>query len=176
VCKGSGKMKNLKLKKGILVLVASYVLVSGMAISEDYKPQYEIIESTDDYAPFASYEEGNVYIGSFEYLKEVKKFANKKDVLIWDKRYIEDSDMVILDSYKIINQQHRNTILEIMLEYERMHPSVWERSIESMRNEWEIHNLCYRFEYKKNRTTDVDFNIGDEEKYSSKVLSKILGN
>ena len=57
-----------------------------------------------------------------------------------------------------------------------MYPSVWERSIESMRNEWEVHNWAYRFDYKKNRTTDVDFNIGDEEKYSSKILTKMLGN
>ena len=126
--------------------------------------------------PFASYEDGDIYIGDQTYIDSIKGRVAKDDVLIVDKRTIDDSDMCVLNSYRISDPQDRNTIIEVIQEYEKLYPSVWERTTESMRNEWDIHNLLYHLNYKEYRTGHVDFNNGDESKYNSEVLTKVLRN
>lgn len=167
-------MKNLKIKKAIVILAASYVLLTCTASGRDYNPSFEI--SDDDTKPFASYEDGDIYIGDQKYIDSIKDDVGKDDILVVDKRNIEDSDMCILDSYRISDPETRNTILEVLQEYEAMYPSSWERTIESMRNEWEIHNLLYYLNYKEYRTGHVDLNNGDEETYNSEILTKVLRN
>ena len=69
----------------------------------------------------------------------------------------------------------RNEILEILQEYERQFPSDWDRTTESMRLEWLMHNLSYRFDYQPGRTESVDLNNNDEGKYDNKILQRIFG-
>ena len=43
-----------------------------------------------------------------------------------------------------------------------------------MRLEWLMHNLGYRFNYKKDHTTDIDLDNDDEEKFNKKILNWLL--
>ena len=110
------------------------------------------------------YQNGIVYIGSQEYLDNITNVCDN-DIFILDARDEKDPDMKVLSSYLINDLKVQREILKIMLEYEEKNPSLWDRSIESMQNEWLLHNLMAIFSYKKERTMDVDFNNGDEEKY-----------
>ena len=82
--------------------------------------------------------------------------------------------MKILSSYKINDSNIRNEILEIIAEYEKTYPSSWNRSINSMRVEWFVHNFLYYLNYEKNRTRDVDFNNSEQEIYSKKLIKKLI--
>lgn len=170
-------MKNLKLKRNILLITSSFIIISTACHEHKYTPEYEIIKETDlEIKPFAKYEHGYIYIGNIEYINKVKNNCTKDDILILDERDTDDPNILIYDSYKISNIEIRNTILEVIREYERMYPTIWDRSIESMRNEWEVHNILHDLNYKLDHTSDVDLNNADESKYSSKVLTKILWN
>ena len=82
--------------------------------------------------------------------------------------------MQIYSSYKISDTNVRNEILNILMEYEKKHPSKWERSLNSMKVEWFVHNLLHLFNYRLDHTTDVDFNNADEEIYNVKNNVKRL--
>lgn len=123
-----------------------------------------------------SYSLGHVYIGDYASIQAIAKEANENDILIIDFRKIADPDMQVLQSYRIKDIDVINEILEIMLFYEESDPTLWNRTLNSMRNEWEIHNYSYMFKYDIGRTRDVDLNNADEDKYSSSILKKILRN
>ena len=82
--------------------------------------------------------------------------------------------MRIYDSYKIDDKDRRNDILEVLCLYENMYPSDWNRSLESMRLEWFMHNLGHDFNYKKDHSDHVDLNNEDEDDYDDKVLRKLF--
>ena len=82
--------------------------------------------------------------------------------------------MCIHDSYKINDKDRRNDILEVLCLYENMYPSDWNRSLESMRLEWFMHNLGHDFNYKKDHSDHVDLNNEDEDDYDDKVLRKLF--
>lgn len=105
--------------------------------------------------------DGNIYIGREEYLNGLKNITDK-DVLILDQSYISNPNFRIYNSYKITNLEDMTYILNILLEYERNNPSKWDRTLISMRNEWLIHNLAYRFEINKVRAKDLDLDNDDE--------------
>ncbi len=158
-----------KYKKQLLYLTAVISLIAYYGKDHKYSPNYEII---DDEA-FASYSDGLVYIGDEAFLNSVK--CSENDILVCDNRNNQDDpDMIIHNSCNITDKDTRNEILEIVCEYEKCYPSKWERSIESMRLEWFMHNVSYYFNYRRDRTMDVDLNNKDEKKYSSKTLRKAL--
>ena len=169
-------MKNLELKKSIFVLTASIVLLTCTASGRDYEPAYEIYEEEDGLSPYASYEDGDIYIGNQTYIDSIKEEVDRKDILVVDKRANEDPDMCILNSHRVRDPYDRNTILEVLQRYEEENPTAWERTIESMRNEWDIHNLLYFVKYKEWRTGHVDLNNEDETKYNGEGLTKVLRN
>ena len=167
------KHKNLKLKKACFVLGASFVLYTYIKCEHVYKPNYTI---TEDEEYFAKYSKGKVYIGSIDYIESLKDKVNKDDILVIDTRNTcNDPNMQIISSYEINNKDTRNEILEILLIYEDLYPSKWDRTIESMRLEWFIHNLSHSFNYKKDHSDDVDLDNDDQEKYDNvKILNKLL--
>lgn len=148
-----------------LVLVTSYLK------DHKYKPDYRIINSDEDNF-CAEYPDGCIYIGDDDYLDSIS--TNEGDVLVEDLRIGNDPDMCIHDSYKIKDKDDRNDILEVICLYEEMYPTEWDRSIESMRLEWFMHNLGHEFDYKKDHSDDVDLDNDDEEKYDNKVLRKLF--
>ena len=158
------KWKKTLIGLSILIALGNYCIEHNYDTSD--------IEIVDGYC-YATYSDGNVYIGDKCFLRGVD--CNDGDVLVEDLRDdAEDPNFKIIDSKELIDKDKRNEILEILCCYEREYPSNWDRSIESMRLEWFMHNIGYDNGLATNRTRDVDLNNGDENKYNNKVLSKIL--
>ena len=168
-------------KKNKIKLLAG--LSSALALSlylpyeHEYNPSFVIHEETAD-MPFASYKNGDVYIGNKYYIDEVMQKAKDGDVFVEcgyrsDNGYL-DPNIKIYSSYKINDKDLRNDILMIILIYDNLYPSDWNRSIESMRVEWTVHNLLYDIGYERARTRDVDLDNLEEEKYNNKILRRII--
>ena len=160
-----------KLKRRIAIL-GIFIALCAYCISEpNYSSHYEILNTDSD--AFAKYSCGNIYIGDEEFLNHI--CCQEGDLLVEDQRCLKsDPNMKIYASCLIQDADVRNEILEVLQEYEKMHPSDWDRTIESMRLEWLMHNLSYSFSYEQNRTADVDLNNADEEYYDYKILQKIF--
>ena len=166
-------MDNKKLEKKILAIIATLVfLTTYNCVDYEYHPNYEIVEE-NPCGPFACYSYGNIYIGSSKYLKNLTNIT-ENDILVEDQRFSTDPNMKIYSSYKINDKKIRNEILEVLCKYEECYPSPWNRSIESMRLEWLMHNVSYHFNHEKRRAGDVDLNNNDEAYYDKPVLRKIL--
>ena len=167
-------MKNLKLKKGIIVLATSFVLLTSINNKYELLENYEIIEKEDKTQPFAKYESGLIYIcKTKEEIENVKNKLETGDVLVIDKRNSKDPNILIMDSYKIKSRNKRNSILKAILKYESLYPSEWDRTLISLKIEWEVHNISYLLNYEKTHSSSVDLNNLDEDKYSpNKILKK----
>lgn len=163
-------------KRNKLILLALLAGLTFFATHErKYEPNYEIVSEDVNDNPFARYSNGNIYIGSADYINYIKPYVNDGDILVIDNSNVpDDPDFKILDSHLIKDKDLINEILEVLLVYAELHPSDWNRTLESMRNEYIIHNILYNFNYEIDRTSSVDLNNADEEKYDSKLLSKIL--
>ena len=169
---GGVSIKNKKLRKRLLFLSISLMLITTYIKNYKYSDNYEILEEDDDSLAFGKYSDGYIYIGDKDFLSDISTLDG--DILVEDQRNSKNPDMVIYDSYKVTDKDSRNEILEVLCEYEKCYPSPWDRSIESMRCEWFIHNLSHVFNYKKSHSDDVDLDNKDEEKYKTKVLYKII--
>ena len=156
--------KDKKIKYA-LVIGASCLFVSFSTNKEyEYHPDYEILTDSDAYA---KYPDGNVYIGDLDYINSIE--CNPNDILVLDERS-EKSNIKVIDSYKIKDRDYRNDIINIILEYENEYPSNWDRSAETMRDEWFVHNMLYGLGIRRSSTTDVDFENNEEKVY--KMLFK----
>lgn len=162
-----------KVKKKIATLaVISGCLVGAYKYEHKYTPKISI-ESNDENKFVARYSNGYVYIGSYEYLKSIN--ASPNDIKIYDERNSSDPNMRVFSSNEIKDKDIRNEILEIICLYEKYYPSNWDRTIETLRLEWFVHNFCYDFNYKRDHTTNVDLDNDDQEIYEKyKILNKIL--
>lgn len=167
-------MKSLRKK----ILIASIILMAILYVPDHQYKDMEIQEITteNDNVRVFNYSQGRVFIGEYYNIKGIAEETEKSDILIIDFRRISDPNMQVLSSYKIKDIDIINEVLEIMLFYEDTDPTEWNRTISSMRNEWELHNYSFFFHYDESRTRDVDLNNADENKYSSKFLRKILRN
>lgn len=167
-------MKTLRKK----ILLMSIILMAILYIPDhQYKSTdiQEISYENNNVRAFY-YSLGRVFIGDYKTIKSIAPEVSESDILIVDLRQMEDPDIQILSSYKINDIDIINEVLEIILFYESTDPTNWNRTISSMRNEWEMHNYGYFFHYDEDRTRDVDLNNADEEKYQSEILRKILRN
>ena len=166
-------MDKKKLEKQLLAISTSLVLLTSYYnIDYIYHPTYEILN--ENHGPFACYSCGHVYIGSKYYLHSLTDLT-EDDILVEDQRFNKyDPNMKIYSSYRIEDKDIRNEILEILCKYEECYPSPWDRTIESMRLEWLMHNISFFFNHEQNRTGDVDLNNEEEEYYDKPVLNKIL--
>ena len=153
-----------------IVLYASILSLSFFSIDHEYHPQVKILHANE---AFAQYSEGLVYIGSKYYIDHLDN-VKSGDVLVYDQRYLSDQNMKILSSYEITNKDSRNEVLEILMAYEQEYPTGWDRTIESMRLEWLLHNFSYCVSNETNRAKDVDLNSKDEEIYHHPIVNKLL--
>ena len=110
------------------------------------------------------YNSGTIYIGNKKYLDSVDKL-NNNDVLVLDHRNMFDPNIVIYDSYKIINPIIKDEIITSLLMYEEAYPSNWNRTKNSLMLEWIMHNIMYWLGYNHDHTKDVDLNNADEMVY-----------
>lgn len=140
-----------------------------------YKPTYTI--TTDDEA-FASYSNGKVYIGDANYIKSIKNKVNEDDILVImgyeDKDSHHDPNASIISSHRITDHKIRYEILCILKEYDNLYHLPWERTIESMRVEWTVHNLLYDLGIEESRTKDVDLDNSEEYIYDNKILKRLI--
>lgn len=146
-----------KVLVGGLIIICAFMLYQARFSSPSLNNS--VVSSVNSYEF-----KGNIYIGREDYLKGLKNVKDN-DVLILNQTYISNPNFRIYDSYKITNIEDMNYILNYLLEYEKNHPSKWERSINSMRNEWIAHNLAYRFDINSKRAKDLDLDNDDENKY-----------
>lgn len=152
-------------------LIASIIILSiYLGYRHKYHSDYELLPDTE--IAYAKYDDGYIYIGNEDFIQSIE--PNEGDILVEDQRDGSDPDMVIYDSCNIHNKDKINTILEVLQDYEKEYPSDWDRSIESMRLEWLMHNLGYYFNYKIDHTTDIDLDNEDEEKYDKKLVNHLL--
>ena len=126
-------------KKRILSGILALWLLGNISYDHKESFNYEIIEQ-EDY--FANYSNGKVYIGTKEFIDSLTDI-NDTDILVIDERNKKDPDIKILSSYRIMDANIRNEILEIISIYEEKYPSTWKRSITSMKVEWFVHNVLY---------------------------------
>ena len=110
--------------------------------------------------------EGLVYIVTEDMLNDIMKDKEPNVVVILDNRTATDPNMQIQNSYEITNRQQQKEILQLMLDYNNLNPVEpgWNRTLDSMMVEWQLHNLAYDMRYKRGRTKDCDFNNADEGK------------
>ena len=116
---------------------------------------------------------GNVYIVNESQVDLVDR-SDTNTVVIIDSRNSSDpnynSNMRILDSYKIRKGTHKKEIAQIMLNYNAAHPSspAWTRTLDSLKTEWDAHNMIYYCAFGddsvKSRVKDCDFDNDDEGK------------
>ena len=166
------KRKNFKLKKACLLLTASVALAGYLKCQHVYTPTYVI---TEDESYFATYSRGRIYIGSHRYIDSIKDQLTVDDIIVYDERNSSDPNMQIVSSYRINDKDIRNEILEVLLVYEKLYPSKWDRTLETMRLEWFVHNLSHSFNYKLDHSDDVDLNNADQLNYENvKILNKLL--
>lgn len=163
---------NLK-KKKILFVTTAAISFGFFKYEHKYTPEYNIIECSECGA-VATYSNGLIYIGDNNFINNINNIK-ENDILIIDDRKKSESNIKIISSYKIDNKDLRNDILTVILEYTNLYPiEEWDRSIESMRLEWFIHNLLYDFNYEIERTKDVDFTSDEEDRYNNHILRKLF--
>ena len=163
------------MKKFNRVLVATAFSIFSVSILKSdyvYQPQYEILNEVDNDA-FASYENGLIYIGDSSFINSLDH-VNENDILVVDNRNTDKSSIQVVSSYEITDKDIRNDIICVIDEYLKLYPSDFDRSIESMRLEWLVHNILYGVNYEVDRTRDVDFETNEEDLYSNYVLTKLL--
>lgn len=162
------------LKKGLLILGLAFLLHNSLCETEDITSEVSINIESDDFAYFAEYSLGRVYICQNEDKYFYQQLLRENDILVVDKRSGEDPDMCIYNSCMISDTKTIREVLLILKEYERRYPSEWNRTLSSMYNEWLIHNICYKFNYRTLSTKHVDLDNEDEEFYSSAIFKLLL--
>ncbi len=140
----------------ILIILAGFLILTTSRYNELKRECYKAYQ----------YSDGIIYIGDNKCLEKIEK--EDKDLLILDARSESNPDIKIYDSYKITKEEKQKEVLELLLKYEKLRPSKWDRTVNSMVNEWYAHNLLYNFGYQKNRTKDVDLDNNDENTYTEK--------
>ena len=166
-------MKKNRLRNGLIFIGILVVLLTRYNKDYEYSPNYEIVEEVGH--EFAKYSEGKVFIGTKRELIGLIDEIGENDIVVIDqRRNNSDPNMRIVDSYKVKDKEIRNEILEIICKYEEKYPTVWDRTIETMRLEWYMHNVSFLLNHQIDRTGDVDLDNDDEEYYNIKLLNKIL--
>lgn len=115
--------------------------------------------------PIGSYNKGwgYVYVITEDQL-DIMEEREKNVVVIVDKRTSSDPNMQIQDSYRITKTKEQKEIAQLMINYNTSNPvePVWSRTLDSLVEEWKLHNFAYNLGYKQERTGDCDFNNADE--------------
>ena len=167
--------KNKKIRNAILLLSSYFVVLftAKTTRSDDTAPiPYNPIDTEQTIEPFANYGKGDIYIGSEAVIEEI--IRDTDDVYVIDDRGGKDPNMCICNSYKINDPRDQEAIVDILLDYEEQDPTKWERSRDSLLNEWQIHNLCYHLGIQKRSSINADLDNHDEDNFDSDILTKIL--
>ncbi len=160
-------------KKKIIILLGLYLtILLSPKVKSNEKCTEIIYENKYSYI---NYNDKKVIIVSDDYLNYIfDKESN--NIYVIDFRYRKNSNFEIVESYKIHDKSEMEDIINMLISYEQENPSNWNRSFDSMINEWQIHNICYYIGHDIDSTEHVDLDNNDEDKYKSKNLTRLLGN
>ena len=162
-------MKNKKAK--VIILLSLYF--SLLFIPKE-KNDPEVTFRFKNNIEYTSYSNGKVFIAKAKYISKIYD-ENSTDVYVIDQRERIDSNMEIMDSYKIKSRAEMEEVINILLQYEKIHPSAWNRSYYSMLVEWDMHTFCHKCNIDVESTKHVDLNNADKEKYNEDYLIRLLG-
>ena len=167
----------LKYKKRLLIYLSITLGIGSYLLYEHpYQNNYTI--NSEDSDAFGSYSKGNIYIGRLDYLESLKGKIKPGDVLILQGYKVDegynDPNYKIISSYLITDKDDRDDILKVLQIYNQVYPWEFNRSLESMRIEWTVHNILYNLGIEKDRTNEVDLNNGDEEIYSNPIFKSLI--
>lgn len=165
-------------KKSIAIYLSIMLIILTLSHSKVKKIESDSsCESEESYGLYNLSKIDNVHFcSSILEAEELCKTCDESDIIIVDQSDFNDPNIKIMSSYRVTDVQEMRKILEIIREYCNNKDSEWNRSIESMLNEWTIHNICSSLLIKRSSTDDVDLNNADEIVYKSKIITKILGN
>ena len=172
-----GDLMKKKNKKNVLVYFSTLLVILSLFHNKHKKSEIEESINDETYEIYGTYNRGNIYIcDSLSNVDKVYEVCDENDVVVVDQCNLNDPNMKIVSSYKITDKEEMNQILNVIKEYCYSKHSNFKRSINSMQNEWIVHNICSNFSIKRDHTDDVDLNNGDETLYKSKIIGKIIGN
>ena len=89
--------------------------------------------------------------------------AGENDYFAVDRREASDPEIVVMDSYRANSDALIRQLCQILLDHEAAHPTDWDRTIDSMAAEWEVHNMAYSMDYKIDHSQHVNLNNADEK-------------
>ncbi len=176
VCNKRFNIKFSRIKKWLCVLGLSFILFDFFKGEKTYTPKISINEEYEGRfrTYFAEYSLGKIYICKEEEFDKVQRFLGNNDILVIDKRLEDNPDMCVYNSFQIDSPQIIIEVLLALEAYERENPTEWNRSFESMYNEWIVHNVFYSFHIRTDSTAHVDLDNEDEVIFNLPVFSKIL--
>lgn len=165
-------------KKAFIVLTACIIILSTMRFKmHQYTPDVTINKNyeigSEEY--FGTYRKGKIYIGSREFIDRIFD-ESTDDAYIVDSRDGSNPTMTIVNSYEFRDKSEMKDILAAIQKYEKMYPTDWDRTSDSMMNEWRVHNILYDLSFERGHTKEVDLDNMDEDMYDSIVLKKIFRN
>lgn len=182
------------MKKAALLLMA-VILIAGCSVNrwDNAAAETEAVKELGfEREGVNSIKEGNMYTYSYFYTNEdmsktqgkvfILKVENSFEtdeigkiadgILIKEHEYVvidyrnhPDANMQVRNSHKATYEAERQCVISILADYEERDPSLWERSVLSMKNEWFWHNSAYEADYESERAKHVDLNNKDEENY-----------
>lgn len=159
-------MNKLQMKKTIFsALFSSFIVFEIYSFfSDENIVDYEIIyeESDDDYMYFGIISDKKVYICNPDEEDNYKKILCSNDILVIDYRGADKPHFKVLDSYLIKDINEISTITDMLISYEKKYPTDFDRSKDSMINEWLIHNYFYEHNLFIESTKDVDLDNNAE--------------
>ena len=91
---------------------------------------------------FTTTKKGTLYILTDENIVSDQSIDENEHIAI-DFRSNKNPNVRVVNSYKVKDENERAQIVSSILTHEAEHPSDWDRTEESMENEWEWHNRMY---------------------------------
>ncbi len=132
---------------------------------------YPFRVSVTRYEEFA----GNVYIVKKSLDREPLSITDN-DYVVLDSRTNSDPEFVVIDSYRADNSALIRRICKILLDHEELYPTDWERTLDSMVGEWQIHNAAYAMNYRVDKAKNVNLNNDDEDTdWLSRAFKEVSG-
>ena len=111
---------------------------------------------------------GTVDNGSkYVYIGKHSNYSTPPNAIkVVDDRGVRNANIRIMDSYKINDVNIQKEILSLIQQYSNNTPSlyVWDRTLDSLILEWDIHNKAYNFYISRSSTAHVDLDNDDEGK------------
>ena len=115
---------------------------------------------------------GKLYIVSTKVDRDVQS-AGENDYFAVDRRDKKDPEFVVMSSYRADTDAVIRQLCQLLLDHESAYPTEWNRTLESLVQEWKIHNLAYSLNYKIDHSADVNLNNADEDTDWLKKAAKI---